>query len=67
MQTNKQSNENKNFLRNQLNSASTIKKKVYREEGDKKNIKCLLPYEKMVLINKCICGKDHDKEGLDHR
>lgn len=44
-----------------------IIKKACREEGDKKkNIKRLLPYEEMVLINKCNCGKDHDKEELDH-
>ena len=50
----------------QLRSANIIKK-ACREEGDKKkNIKRLLPYEEMVLINKCNCGKDHDKEELDH-
>ena len=50
----------------QLRSSNIIKK-ACREEGDKKkNIKRLLPYEEMVLINKCNCGKDHDKEELDH-
>lgn len=42
-------------------------KKACREEGDKrKKIKVLLPYEKMVIQNQCNCGKDHEKEELDH-
>ena len=42
--------------------------KACREDGDKKkNVKKLLPYEELVLINKCNCGKDHDElENPDH-
>ena len=45
-----------------------ILKKAIREEGDKKKkIKCLLPYEKLALIYRCNCAKDHEKEDLDHK
>ena len=42
--------------------------KACREDGDKKKIvKKLLPYEQLVLLNKCNCGKDHDElEKVDH-
>ena len=42
--------------------------KACREEGDKKkNVKKLLPYEQLVLLYKCNCGKDHDElENPDH-
>ena len=42
--------------------------KACREDGDKKkNVKRLLPYEELVLLNKCNCGKDHDElENVDH-
>ena len=42
--------------------------KVQREEGDnKKNIKKLVHYEQLVLLNKCNCGKEHkENEKYDH-
>ena len=43
--------------------------KACREDGDKKkNVKKLLPYEQLALINKCNCGKNHDElENPDHQ
>ena len=42
--------------------------KACREDGDKrKNVKKLLPYEDLVLLYKCNCGKDHKElENPDH-
>ena len=42
--------------------------KACREDGDKKkHVKKLLPYEQLVLINKCNCGKNHEElEKVDH-
>jgi len=42
--------------------------KACREDGDKKkHVKKLLPYEQLVLINKCNCGKNHDElDQVDH-
>ena len=42
--------------------------KACREEGDKKkHVKKLLPYEQLVLINKCNCGKNHEElDTVDH-
>ena len=42
--------------------------KACREDGDKKkHVKKLLPYEQLVLINKCNCGKNHDElDNVDH-
>ena len=42
--------------------------KACREDGDKKkNVKKLLPYEELVLLYKCNCGKDHNElENPDH-
>ena len=38
-----------------------------RRGDKKKNVKKLLPYEQLALINKCNCGKDHDElEKVDH-
>ena len=43
--------------------------KACREDGDKKkNVKKLLPYEQLAILNKCNCGKNHDElENLDHQ
>ena len=43
--------------------------KACREDGDKKkNVKKLLPYEQLVLLNKCNCGKNHEElENPDHQ
>ena len=43
--------------------------KACREDGDKrKNVKKLLPYEQLVIINQCNCGKNHDDlENPDHK
>ena len=51
----------------QFKSVNLISK-ACREDGDKKkNVKKLLPYEQLALINKCNCGKDHDElEKVDH-
>ena len=42
--------------------------KACREDGDKKkHVKKLLPYEQLVLINKCNCGKNHEElDSVDH-
>jgi len=42
--------------------------KACREDGDKKkHVKKLLPYEQLVLLNKCNCGKNHEElEKVDH-
>ena len=42
--------------------------KACREDGDKKkHVKKLLPYEQLVLINKCNCGKNHEElDTVDH-
>jgi len=42
--------------------------KACREDGDKKkHVKKLLPYEQLVLINKCNCGKNHEElDQVDH-
>ena len=42
--------------------------KACREDGDKKkNVKKLLPYEQLAILNKCNCGKNHDDlENPDH-
>ena len=51
----------------QFKSVNLISK-ACREDGDKKkNVKKLLPYEQLAIINKCNCGKDHDElEKVDH-
>ena len=43
--------------------------KACREDGDKKkNVKKLLPYEQLAILNKCNCGKNHDElENPDHQ
>ena len=43
--------------------------KACREDGDKKkNVKKLLPYEQLVLLHKCNCGKNHEElENPDHQ
>ena len=42
--------------------------KACREDGDKrKNVKKLLPYEELVLMHQCNCGKNHEElENPDH-
>ena len=52
---------------NFLKSVDLISK-ACREDGDKKkHVKRLLPYEQLVIINKCNCGKNHEElEKVDH-
>ena len=42
--------------------------KACREDGDKKkHVKKLLPYEQLVILNRCNCGKNHEElEKVDH-
>ena len=51
----------------QFKSVNLISK-ACREDGDKKkHVKKLLPYEQLVKINKCNCGKNHDElDTVDH-
>ena len=61
--------ENKNNIQEiykQFHSLNMIQKAI-REEGDKKkNIRRLLPYEHLVKVYRCNCGRDHDSEERDH-